>query len=310
MSSELRVLITLLLALLGLEAASRIFETRLSKDVAHLRSLPMEAARLREAPMDRLRVLILGNSLARAGLDRQKLTLGLEAKLGRPVVLAAMHPDGSRIEEWQSGYRRYFEQTGSRPDLVLLCTGRAHLLDGLRDLDSVAAFQVSWKDLPDFVREQQLGFEAICQVAAARTFTIFAHRRRVQPLLFYHWMPRYESTVNLIQAAGRSEARRPTAQAESARAFLSLLQTCRSTGTCVALLPVPLPETYVLPATVIEAAQAGGAIVVGPPPGLPKRHFPDGYHLDSAGAAVWTATLLEHPAWDRLRVTLPLPGSR
>lgn len=298
MNTELRVSIALLLALLGLEAAARLFETRLSKDVAHLRSLPAEAARLRDAPSDSCKVLILGNSLAREGLDRERLTRGLEARLGRPVVLAAMHPDGSRIEEWQYGYRRYFEQTGARPDLVLLCTGRAHLLDGLRDLDAVAAFHVSWRDLPGFVREQKLGVDGLCQVIAARTSALFAHRRRVQPLLFYHWMPRYEQTVNLIQAAGQGTARRSAATEEGARAFLGLLQTCRTAGTRVALLPVPLPEPYELPAGVVEAAQLGGAFTLGPPPRLPARHFPDGYHLDAEGAALWTAALLEQRGWD------------
>jgi hypothetical protein len=297
MPTELRALAALLAALLGLEVAARVFETRLSKDVAHLRSLPAQAARLRAAPADHFKVLILGNSLARAGLDRQILRMGLEAKLGRPVVLAAMHPDGSRIEEWQYGYRRYFEQTGARPDLVLLCTGRAHLLDGLRDLDSVAAFHVSWRDLPGFVREQHLGVDAICQVAAARASRLFAHRRRVQPLLFYHWMPRYEPTVNLIQADGQGKARRSAASEDSARAFLGLLQTCRATGTRVLLLPVPLPEDYALPDVVAEAAQAGGAVVLGPPLRLAGRHFPDGYHLNAEGAAVWTAALLEQRGW-------------
>lgn len=300
MNMELRAVIALLIALLGLEAAARVFEARLSKDVAHLRSLPMEAARLRDAPAARLKVLILGNSLAREGLDREQLRLGLEAKLGRPVVLAAMHPDGSRIEEWHYGYRRYFDQVGARPDLVLLCTGRAHLLDGLRDLDAVAAFHVSWRDLPDFVREQNLGVEAICQVAAARVSCLFAHRRRVQPLLFYHWMPRYEPTVNLIQSVGQGAARRSAAPAETARAFLGMLQTCRAAGTRVALLPVPLPEAYELPAAVAEAAQAGGATVVGPPPRLPAERFPDGYHLDAEGARMWTSALLERREWGDL----------
>ncbi len=302
MNTELRVVVALLASLLGLEVAARLFETRLSKDVAHLRSLPAEAARLRAAPSDRFKVLILGNSLAREGLDREQLQRGLEARLGRPVLLAAMHPDGSRIEEWQYGYRRHFDQVGARPDLVLLCTGRAHLLDGLRDLDAVAAFHVSWRDLPGFVREQHLGVEAICQVAAARVSRLFAHRRRVQPLLFYHWMPRYEPTVNLIQAGGQVKARRSAASAESARALLGLLQTCRAAGTRVALLPVPLPEAYELPAAVAEAAQAGGAIVLGPPPPLPPERFPDGYHLDAEGAAVWTSMLLERGGWDDLLV--------
>ena len=296
MHTELRVVMALLLALLGLEVAARVFESRLSKDVAHLRSLPAEAERLRNAPAESLKVLILGNSLIREGLDRQILREGLEAKAGRPVVLSVMTPDASRIEEWLYGYRRHFEQAGARPDLILLGTGRAHLLDGLADLEALAAFHVSWRDLPGFVVEQGLGVEEICQVAAARLSRLFAHRRRVQPLLFYHAMPRYEATVNLIQASAQQVVRRSVTQ-ESTRCLASLLETCRAAGARVVVLPVPLPEAYELPAAVTAAAACEGAVTLGPPAELAAANFPDGYHLGQRGAKIWTKSLFDSGVW-------------
>lgn len=304
MHTELRVLIALLIALLGLEAAARVFETRLSKDVAHLRSLPVEAARLRDAPADRLKVLILGNSLAREGLDRDLLKRGLEAQTGRSVELAAMTPDGSRIEEWLYGYRRHFDLTGARPDLVLLCTGRAHLLDGQADLDALAAFHVSWQDLPGFVRDQGLGVEGICQAAAARLSRLFAHRRRVQPLLFYHAMPRYEATVNLIQATALGVARTSETR-ESTRSLAALLKACRASGVRVLLLQVPLPDAYELPATITATADACGAAILGPPPQMPLERFPDGYHMDRRGALLWTHQMLAWPGWQTTSLRVP-----
>lgn len=296
MSTELRLWAVLLVFLLGLEVAARVFEERLSKDVSHLRSLPAQAARLREATGGQYKVLIVGNSLAREGLDQQQLQRGLEARLGRPVVLAAMHPDGSRIEEWRYGYRRYFDAAGSRPDVLLLCTGRAHLLDGLRDLDTVAAFHVAWQDWPAFLREQQLGMEGFCQAAAARVSRLFAHRRRVQPLLFYHGMPRYEATVNLIQASAQRAAR-GAGSTETARALSVLLQSCRAAGTRVAVLTVPLPEPYDLPEVVKSVLRDEGAACLDSPPSMPPERFPDGYHLDAEGARIWTRTLLERSEW-------------
>ncbi len=304
MHTELRVVMALLLALLGLEVAARVFESRLSKDVAHLRSLPAEAERLRNAPAESLKVLILGNSLIREGLDREMLRRGLEAKAGRPVELAVMTPDASRIEEWLYGYRRHFDQAGVRPDLILLGTGRSHLLDGLADLDALAAFHVSWRDLPAFVRDQKLGVGEVCQAAAARVSRLFAHRRRVQPLLFYHAMPRYEATVNLLQASAQQTARNTTAR-ESTRAFAALMDTCRVSGTRVVLLPVPLPEAYKLPAAVIAAAAAPGCMVLGPPPRLPAERFPDGYHLGEEGARIWTRMIMERVDWP----AVPAPKS-
>ncbi len=298
MLTELRVLAVLLAALLGLELTARVFEGRLSKDVNHLSSLPVQAARLRSAPEDHCKVLILGNSLAREGLDQKELKRSLEAGVGRPVMLAAMHPDGSRVEEWCYGFRRYFDVAGSRPDVLLICTGRAHLLDGLRDLDTVAAFHVSWRDLPDLVREQELGVEEVCQAAAARVSRLFAHRRRVQPLLFYHGMPRYEPTVNLIQASAL-EAARAGGTNETVRTLSALLRTCRAAGTRVAVLTVPLPDPYDLPDVVKTALQAEGVACFDSPPRLPAERFPDGYHLDPEGAATWTRALAARPDWQR-----------
>ena len=296
MSQELRVLVALVVALLGLEAAARVFETRLSKDVAHLRSLAAEAERLRTAPAESLKVLILGNSLAREGLDRDLLRKGLEAQTGRRAVLAAMTPDASRIEEWLYGYRRHFDQSGAKPDLVLLCTGRAHLLDGLRDLDALAAFHVSWRDLPGFVVEQGLGVGEVCQAAAARVSRLFAHRRRVQPLLFYHAMPRYEATVNLIQASAQRVARNVVAT-ESTRRLAALLETCRAGGVRVVVVPVPLPEAYELPDAVRLASSTKGVTVLGQPLRLPSEYYYDGYHLNRQGADEWTRMVVSNPLW-------------
>ena len=292
MKTEIRVLTTLLFALLAFEGAARCFEGKLSKDVDHLRGLPDQAKRLREAAPECFKVLILGNSLAREGVNQTILRDGIGAKTGRPVELAAMHPDGSRIEEWQMGYRRYFDQTGSCPDLVLLCTGRAHLLDGLRDLDSVAAFHASWGDFPVFARSQNLGVGGICQALASRSSRLIAHRKRVQPLLFYHCIPRYEQTVNLVQALrGKMTAKPPRAE-ETCKAFTDLLRTFDASGTQVVLLPVPMPEPYRLPEVVTEAASMFDVRVLRPIVSLPRVRFPDGYHLDAEGSEVWTKSFM------------------
>lgn len=298
---ELFVVGALLAALLGLEICARIFEIRLSKDVAHIRSLPAEAERLREAPGGALKVLILGNSLARCGVDQAVLSQRLRGMTKREVAISVMHPDGSRVEEWHYGYRRYFDQTGAAPDVVLLCSGRLHLVDGLDDLDSVAAFYTSWRDMPDFMGRENLGVGAICQATVARLSALFAHRRRVQPLVFYNAMPRYEPTVNLIgrvrslQASGEVEER-----ALHCENFAGLADTVRLSGGQVLLLQVPLPEAYELPSRVLETAQEKGVRVLRADLSVPGERFPDGYHMDAQGAAHWTHWLLDRPVWSEI----------
>lgn len=294
--TEFLVLASLLAGLLLLEAGARVFERRLSKDVAHIRSLPSEAARLREAPADALKVLILGNSLARCGLDRAVLRRRLEEQTGRMVEIAAMHPDGSSVEEWHYGYRRYFDQSGGKPDLVLLCTGRLHLLDGLSDLDALAAFYTSWQDLPLFVRRERLGAGQMCQAAAVRVSALFAHRRRVQPLLFYNFMPSYEPTVNLLGRKRASPAG-TTAAPSAALNFQGLAATVLGSGGVLMVLQVPLPEAYELPEAVRGMAGELRLPLLKPPLTVAAERFPDGYHLDMQGSALWTGALTDSAEW-------------
>lgn len=296
--TEYVVVGAVLLVLFVLEVGARMFEERLSKDVAHIRSLPLEAARLREAPDTMLKVLILGNSLARCGLDRSVLSRRMEMQVGRPVEIAVMHPDGSRVEEWHYGYRRYFDQARAKPDLVLLCTGRLHLVDGLDDLDSVAAFYTSWHDLPGFMHRENLGAGAICQATVARLSVLFAHRRRVQPLVFYNFMPRYEPTVNLL---GRTRVRPGQSDVQgqmmSCENFASLADTVHDSGSHLVMLQVPLPEGYELPPAVVEMALKKDVPWVKADLLMPRERYHDGYHMDAAGAAKWTNWLLDSQLW-------------
>lgn len=68
MKTEWKVLASLVAILLVLEVGMRAFETRLSKDIAHLRGLPEAAERLKAG--DGYKILIVGNSLARHGIQR------------------------------------------------------------------------------------------------------------------------------------------------------------------------------------------------------------------------------------------------
>ncbi|SKB02316.1 hypothetical protein SAMN02745166_03622 [Prosthecobacter debontii] len=301
--AETKVLLVLVLALVVLEGGARMFETKLSKDVSHIRSLPAVAAELKAAPANQLKVLILGNSLSRDGLDKALLKTGLEKLTGRPVHLAAMHPDASNIGQWFYGYRRYFAQTGAHPDLVILGTGRPHLLDGRSEPDRQAAFYTSLKDMPLLLKEQQGDVEAISKALVARASMLFAHRARVEPLLFYNGIPGYTETTQTLSV--HREHVTPASEGETADAhheaaptchlFESLLKTFQAGKTRVIVVAIPMTETYELPECVEKAVKQAQMSVVDTGASLqyPPERFPDGYHLDKTGAAQFTSQLLE-----------------
>ena len=287
MKAEWKVLLSLAGVLLLLEVAARIVEERLSKDVSHLRSLPAEAERFRDAPPESLKILVLGNSLARCGVDCGVLAAGLEKKGGRPVVVAGMHPDGSRIEEWFFGYRKYFAEAQTSPDVVLLVTGRLHLNDHLQSASDMGAFYVRTTDVPLFAERHLRNVETISQFFLGKVVALFAHRERVEPLVFYNYVPSYEGTAQAINRQSAENAGGSAAGLlDHCETFESFAAELRESGVRLVVVTAPLPQPYQLPEIVQRIARAEGAMIIdaGADLLLPPSRFPDDYHLDSEGA--------------------------
>jgi hypothetical protein len=296
MKSEMKVILCLTGMLLGLETGARLFETKLSKDVAHIRELPTEAKILNEAPAKTLKVLVLGNSLARCGIDLEMLKKGLEDKYQKPVAIAKMHPDGSRIEEWTYGYSRYFESTGAHPDLILTTTGLLHLSDRLQNITGMGAFFVSTHDTWEFCWNRLSGIEDIARFWGARLSALWAHRDRVEPLVFYKAIPGYTETAQEINRSVSLD-RQDTSAAQpkgSCKVFQLFTGGLKSTQTTLVIASVPMPEPYQLPSEIQLAIQNSGAFFLdlGASMKLPKQRFPDDYHLDAEGAALFTQEIL------------------
>lgn len=300
MKTEWKVMLSLAGLLVVLECAARLSEERLSKDVQHVRALPEQAMLIRAAPEGTVKVLVLGNSLARCGVDVPLLKRRLSEKWELPVEVAVMHPDGSRIEEWAYGYRRYFANEGARPDVILMVTGQQHLTDRLQNVTGMGAFYVGDRDVWEFASSRLSGVENIARFFGARFSFLFAHRDRVEPLVFYNLVPSYAETAQVIN---RESGRRLAMESESGRGetravFQGLLAKLREDGVGLILATAPMPEPYQLSEGLKNDLRAAAVMLVdeGSSAEWPRSSFPDGYHLDSAGAVRFTDSILE--SWD------------
>jgi hypothetical protein len=303
MTPETKIAALLLLGLVGLEGAMRPGETRLSKDLAHIRSLETLADRFPGSEPSHGEkgggVLVLGNSLARCAIDEELLREGLG--LPDEETLAVMVPDATGVVEWAWGYRRHLLHRGARPRLVLLLTGRTHLLDPARpEIERLGAFHVGGGgDRRRFLREELGGFEERASFVLAGASRLYANRGRLRPLLFYKAMPGYTAAVDRINiAAGGGHAPRSEEQADAdggTRQLGLLIDSVRQSGADLVVVGVPLPQPWSLPDEVGEllAARQVPVIALGAGDTLPAERFPDGYHLDPEGAAETTRRLVE-----------------
>ena len=85
-------------------------------------------------------------------------------------------------------------------------------------------------------------------------------------------------------------------------ALESLGEVARSAGTKVAVVAIPMPDSYPLPETTRKVISDGGGTLIDARnlAGIDSaKHYPDGYHLDRAGAEILTEHLIAKlkPLW-------------
>lgn len=129
-SSEWLVVLTVLGMFVLLELGFRFAGQKLSKDIAHLRSFPEIAAELAEMPASNgTRVLFLGNSLTRYGVDPNTFRDVLQQKYGQVVQGIKLNPDNTALADWFYAYRTYFSRRGIKPDVLIIGFEGGHLRD-------------------------------------------------------------------------------------------------------------------------------------------------------------------------------------
>lgn len=282
MKKELQLVLIVALALAALEMAARVLEPRLSQDVRNIlahREIPKSIAEVgRDGGTS---VLVIGNSLARACVDRESLQEGLSRKgYPRPRVFF-MTPDASGVNEWAAAYRKHFSHRGSSPDFILIVTGPEHLLDmPVRSPEKMAAFHTAPDEKLEVVRNWMTGTNERSRFLLASVSRLFANRERLRPILFYNFVPGFEETAQRINRAEAGEEVTPRRAASAAR-FEFLLESIELPGERLLVAAAALPDKYEIPIVVKKVASERGAVLIedGSHGHWPESAFPDGYHL-------------------------------
>lgn len=298
MKRETKVVVFLAAALGIAEWVSRITESSLSADVRQMvghAQIPLDFAEARS--QGRFCVMVLGNSLARAAVDEATLVDGLRARGFSNPIVRYLTPDASGINEWCTAYRKHFP-TGTekgRPDLLLLLTGRTHLLDhGVTSPEKLGAFHVGASDRARILADWLPSTGERSRFLLSLGSRLFANRERIRPLLFYNHIPGYESFARLLNTGQRREESSVTGCQARADRFGWLLDSLGIDPGRVVVVVAPLPEAYELPVVVTDTAAVRGIRVWAEPASRAwaPEAFPDGYHLGKDASHEFTQDLL------------------
>ena len=290
------MVVFLALCILLAEGGMRMIETRLSKDIEHIRALPEVAWRMRGH--DGKKILFVGNSLTRCAIVPEIIREQMVKSGARDPALFFFFPDATSAVNWDYGIRRWFLNAGAVPDEIFIGTGPHHLADHIGgDATRLGAFYVPRDQIARAMREDVPGWEQKCEFVLARCSILFASRSKVKPRVFGPLIPDYfdmEQWVNNQRNPGAREAAPATDTFHHLDALLALL---RQSGITAHVFTIPQPKHYDLDPEARRIIGARGARLhhLANIPGIPSADFRDGYHLDSAGASIFSRALAEIP---------------
>ncbi len=298
LNEEVKVLLLVGLGLGCFEGLSRQFETRLSADLRQIRSheeIPEKIAKAKQE--GRESVLVLGNSLARAGLREPEIRERFAAS-GKPdPEVLYLTPDASDVSDWTAAYRRLFHgrNESPEPNYVLVGTGRNHLEDRrVVSPEKLGAYHAGRSDFGRILRTWLGTTDERARFLIASVSSLFANRERLRPILFYKVVPGYESVARRLNEGDPAKWLPTAPKNASAERFDLLLDSIRLPAERVMVAAIPLPWLYDLSPTLIEAADKREVrVFTGESDRVwPKEAFPDGYHLAPDGGASFTRSVM------------------
>jgi murein DD-endopeptidase MepM/ murein hydrolase activator NlpD len=271
------------------EIAIRTFEKSLSIDLLHIRSIPRIAKSL--AQSDGVRVLFLGNSMTREGLDIERFS-DEAARRGYDALSAAkVHPDDTTIAEWPYLFRHYFVRDTAPPDALVVGFANTNLEDRrAAQPDRIGHFYSDLSDTLDLFENEFTSFGDRAAYLLSHASSAYANRERVSRRIFDLLVPGYRKAAAQFNETVAAEGGPHASPVPSYRRLRKLIDLARENHTRLILVAMPTRAGYDLEPHLLDLLDAEGVPLIDARDihGLGPEMFRDGLHMTPRGAQIYT----------------------
>lgn len=277
------------LSVLLCEAGIRLIGPGLSRDLEQIRAMPRIAAEFQPDRANQQRILFLGNSLFREGVDPELVESGLQQFSGGQYQVRRATADATGIPEWYYAFKRFFADAGQVPDVMVLGfagDSGGHFSDSRQVMpDRLAQHYSRLRDIPELFRRDVTSFDQRCDFMAASVSWAWANRERVQKRVLDAVVPGYRTAAQRMNDAilpGRV-ATQQESPAEYTR-LKRLIALAQQHDVELVFLAIPIGRDYEIdPGLSAVAGMFQIPLIDGRQvPGITHDLFPDGYHMNSA----------------------------
>ncbi len=277
-----------MLALLCVEVVLRFGAPALSEDVRHVQAMPQIAKALAKRPDPR--VLFVGNSLTRRGIDEQSISDGLERAGAENVSLARLYPDDTRILEWYYVALHFaFGLDDGRPVALVVPFGPGHLRDPAnKDPRRLGNSFTTWRDLGELFHSDIHTLDDRAQLIAGQLSVAAATGPRVRARVLDKIVPNYRQVARRYKTMTDAKPTEPSAPAPRSPKYgilRRLSHLSEENDTALVLVAMPTRLGYELDADLRSIVESTPTVLVdlreaAPEPSL---HL-DALHLNQKGS--------------------------
>jgi len=286
-----------LAAVMACEVAVRHAAPSLSKDMQHIREFPEIARELHSS--QRLEILFLGNSLTGAGTDLDAFQSELEQSALHPAY-GIVCPDNTTLSEWYYIFKNVFAVRQQAPDVAIIGFHNRQMCDSetIRTRKLGHDF-CEFGDTAEVFEHDLTGFDERATYLLSSFSAAYAYQDRIKHRTLDRIIPDFRFGMGRINEIIR--ARRKIRETQASRIprptyrrlkrFMAML---RRSGTHGVFVAMPSGDWALDPAIAEIVRQAGMTFVDGRTTVLPvltRDYFRDGYHLDKAGAGIYSRFL-------------------
>jgi hypothetical protein len=285
------VLLTgLAVILLGLELCSPLILTRFSRIERREESESQAAITLHSFTADgRPTVLFVGNSLLLEGVDLDSL----QHNLAPQYAVSRFAIEQTQYLDWYFGLRRLLEE-GSHPSVIVLSLATDQFASALSLDESFAHRQMSLRDFPLAVRENNLDKTTASTYLFAHFSNWLADKGFIRQDLLILLVPNFRELAARIADHG-PHIHDPSVLLKMAQQRLPELHDLSQTYGIKIVLLVPPSLKPDHSQEVQELGEKAGVPVwvLSPPGQFPPELYRDGFHLNVQGSEIFTARLAD-----------------
>ncbi len=283
---SVRALVCLALFCAAIEGLTRFGFSHISRIEARISQDHKKAVTIRRRGEPT--VLLVGNSLMLEGIDYPRLR---DAMAGQ--AYAVRFPiEQTQYLDWYYGLRRLFNE-GSQPDLVVLCMSAEHLISFRIRGDYSAYYLFRLADIPEIRHEVNYDLTKTSSLVVSYFSLFYAGRSSLRNFILVRTDPAYAEMLQRLAAPRAYFPPDPEMERIAETRLADLRRLCSSHGAQFAFLLAPGFGPGEAP--LVNAGKRSHTDVLVPIHlnELGRDKFRDGFHLNAAGAQMFTDKVSE-----------------